>query len=241
MCGRYATTVDPALLARELDALDESGPAPRENYSARANYNVAPTTPILAVVSAEGRRRVRRLRWGFVAPWAERYGQGPPLFNARAESVTVKPTFRAAAASRRCLIPMDGWYEWELSRDAAGKPVRTPLYMSARDGGTLLMAGIWSTWHGDQGHGRSSCAIVTTDSVGALRQVHDRMPLILPAADWPRWLGPRLDESLLAPPSDATAGAVAIRRVSRLVNSVRNNGPELLAPDEPEPEQLTLL
>lgn len=229
------------MLAVELDAVDESGPAPQENYSACANYNVAPTTPVLAVVRSEGQRRVRRLRWGFVAPWAQRYGEGPPLLNARAESVTAKPTFREAVRSRRCLIPMDGWYEWEMSRDDAGKPVRTPRYMSARDGGTLLMAGIWSTWHDGEQQGRSSCAIVTTDSVGALRQVHDRMPLIMPAADWPRWLEPGLDESLLAPPSAATAGSVAIRRVSRLVNSVRNNGPELLAPDGPEPEQLTLL
>lgn len=228
MCGRYATTVDPALLARELDAMDESG-----EFS--PDYNVAPTTPILTVVAAEGKRSVRRMRWGFVAPWAEEFGAGPPLINARAESAATKPTFRDAVRSRRCLVPMDGWYEWRTTLDAAGKPVKTPLYMSARDGSTLLMAGVWSTWRGPGA--RSSCAVLTTESVGALRAVHDRMPLILPGAEVSRWLGAELDPAMLAPPAPEVADAVGVRRVSRLVNSVRNSGPQLLVPDEPEPEE----
>lgn len=236
MCGRYATTVDPALLAVELDAVDESGPAGDQLL---IDYNVAPTSPILTVVRGGGRRRIRRMRWGFVAPWAQEYAAGPPLFNARAESVATKPTFRDSIQNRRCLVPMDGWYEWKTGLDAAGRPVKTPLYMSAGDGSTLFMAGVWSTWGG----ARESCAVLTTDSVGPLRRVHDRMPLILPRADWERWLDPaaRLDPGLLAPPAAEIAESVGIRRVSRLVNSVRNNGPALLEPDEDEPEQLTLM
>lgn len=228
--------MDPALLAVELDAVDETGPAEDQLL---IDYNVAPTTPILTVVRADGRRRIRRMRWGFVAPWAEEFGSGAPLFNARAESVATKPTFRDAAQTRRCLVPLDGWYEWETSLDAAGRPVKTPLYMSAADGSTLYLAGVWSAWGG----ARTSCAMLTTDSVGPLRRVHDRMPLILPRGDWERWLDPaeRLDPGLLAPPAAEIAESVGIRRVSRLVNSVRNNGPALLEPDEDEPEQLTLL
>ncbi len=235
MCGRFATTVDPALLAVELDAIDESG-------GGSADYNVAPTTSILTVVRVPGgpeRPLIRRMRWGFVAPWAEEFGTGAPLINARAESVARKPTFRAAARSQRCLIPMDGWYEWENSRDTAGKPVKTPRYLSARDGSTLLMAGVWSRWGGE----RLSCAVLTTEAVGPLRQVHDRMPLILPRSQWARWIDPaaELDPGWLAPPTTSIAEAVDIRRVSRLVNSVRNNGPQLLAPAQAEPEQPTLI
>ena len=235
MCGRYATTVDPALLAAELDAIDDSG-------GSEPNYNVVPTSPVLTVVRVPGvaeRPLIRRMRWGFVAPWAEEFGAGPPLFNARAETVSTKPTFRDAARSRRCLVPMDGWYEWEAGLDAAGKVVKTPLYMSARDGSTLLMAGVWSLWGG----GRASCAVLTTDSVGPLRPVHERMPLILPRESWSRWLDPAagVDSALLAAPALPIAEAVDIRRVSRLVNSVRNNGPALLEPDADGPEQLTLM
>ncbi|WP_024795520.1 SOS response-associated peptidase [Tomitella biformata] len=226
MCGRYATTVDPALLAVELDAIDESGPG-------QPDYNVAPTTPVLTVVRVPAvaeRTLIRRMRWGFVAPWAEEFAAGPPLFNARAESVATKPTFRDSIQSRRCLVPMDGWYEWQD---------KVPLYMAPRDGSTLFMAGVWSLWGGQ----RPSVAMLTTDSVGPLRQVHDRMPLILARADWARWLDPAagLEPALLAQPSAEIAESVGIRRVSRQVNSVRNNGPHLLDPDQDEPEQLTLL
>ena len=230
--------MDPALLAVELDAIDESG-------AGAADYNVAPTTEILTVVRVPAvaeRPLLRRMRWGFVAPWAEEFGSGPPLINARAESVASKPTFRESVKSRRCLVPMDGWYEWETGLDAAGRPVKTPLYMSARDGSTLLMAGVWSVWGGERA-GRPSVAVLTSDSVGPLRRVHERMPLILPREDWARWLDPGagLDQALLAPPTAEIAESVEIRRVSRLVNNVRNNGPQLLEPEGEEPEQLTLM
>lgn len=235
MCGRYATTVDPALLAVELDAIDESGPAGEQ---LAMDYNVAPTTPILTVLrlpAVAERPLIRRMRWGFVAPWAPEYAAGPPLINARAESVAAKPTFRDSIQARRCLVPMDGWYEW---RAGEGRQ-KIPLYMTPRDGSTLFIAGVWSLWGGS----RPSVALLTTDSVGPLRPVHDRMPLILPRADWARWLDPAagLDPGLLAPPAMAVAESVEIRRVSRLVNSVRNNGPELLGPAGDEPEQLTLM
>ncbi|MDG3008775.1 SOS response-associated peptidase [Rhodococcus sp. D2-41] len=248
MCGRYATTVDPAKLAVELDAVDETGAAGAQACS----YNVAPTTEVLAVVERhrdpgdDPTLRIRLMRWGFVPHWAKRVGDGPPLFNARAETVTSKAMFKAAASGKRCLVPMDGWFEWERGVSAAGKPVKVPFYMTPRDGSRLYMAGLWSAWRGGSGEPPVlSATILTTDAVGELEGVHDRMPLILPRESWERWLDPdaAMDSALLAPPDPAVAAAIEIRRVSTLVNSVRNDGPELVTPDagEDPAEQLTLL
>lgn len=232
----------------ELDAVDETGTA-----GARArSYNVAPTTEVLTVVERhrdardDPTLRIRLMRWGFVPHWAKRVGDGPPLFNARAETVTTKAMFKAAASGKRCLVPMDGWFEWERGVSAAGKPVKVPFYMTPRDGSRLFMAGLWSAWHGGgDAPPVLSTTILTTDSVGELERVHDRMPLVLPREHWERWLDPdaAVDPALLAPPDPAVAASIEIRRVSPRVNSVRNDGPELIVPDvgEDPAGQLTLL
>lgn len=283
VCGRFAVTVDPALLAAEIDAVDETagaGPAAAAgtgpdytvpNYAAPnytgPNYNVAPTTAIATVVRRHARpeepeplddpagvatRRVRLMRWGLVPPWAKPGPDGAPqttrlLINARADNATSSPAFRAAARSRRCLIPMDGWYEWraEPPTAVAGRATRarkTPFYLSRTDGKRLMMAGLWSVWRPDE---RSapllSCAIITTGAVGPLAEVHDRMPLPIAESDWDRWLDPDTpaDPALLSGAPDAAE--ITAREVSTLVNSVRNNGPELLDPAGPQPWQPTLL
>ncbi|MBE5459146.1 SOS response-associated peptidase [Mycobacteroides abscessus] len=251
MCGRYAVTIDPALLAAEIDAVDETATSAVQSPTI-PNYNVAPTDPVLAVVARHHQpgdvptRRIRAMRWGLVPNWATARqdgrpeSKGAPLINARAETLTTAATFRAAAQSKRCLVPMDGWYEWRKQEGA-----KTAFYMNADEGKRLFAAGLWSVWKPAKGAvPLLSCTIVTTDAVGPLREIHDRMPLMLGADSWDSWLDPdrELDPGLLRAPG--SAAGIETRRVSSLVNSVANNGPELLVPDDGAAavgEQITLL
>ncbi|MHC9291360.1 SOS response-associated peptidase [Mycobacterium sp. LTG2003] len=248
MCGRFAVTTDPALLAQKIQAIDETtsaSSASGDKDVAGANYNVAPTTTISSVVKRhtepddESTRRVRSMRWGLIPPWVKTAedgtpdNKGPLLINARADKVTSSPAFRNSAKNKRCLVPMDGWYEWK-----GQKGEKTPFYMYGADGEPLFMAGLWTTWR-PAGAPKDappllSCTIITTDAAGPLADIHDRMPLTISAADWDRWLDPDspIDEGLLRGHGDLDR--IAIREVSRLVNSVRNNGPELIEPAEPE-------
>ena len=255
MCGRFAVTTDPALLAQKIQALDETA----GSGSGVANYNVAPTTTISSVVKRhtepedESTRRVRSMRWGLVPPWVKAgpdggpENKGPLLINARAETVTESPAFRNSAKNKRCLIPMDGWYEWMPHKgvgEGKAKGPKTPFYMYAEDGEQLFAAGLWTTWR-PKGADRDvppllSCTIITTDSVGPLAEIHDRMPLTISSADWDRWMDPDApaDEGLLRGHGDLDR--IVVREVSTLVNNVRNNGPELVAPAPPQPEQAEL-
>ncbi|NLE82508.1 MAG: SOS response-associated peptidase [Rhodococcus sp.] len=261
MCGRYATTANPATLAADLDAVDEVSdldeavrPAPK--------YNVAPTDRVCAVVDRHGSRRIRGMRWGLVPPWTKQLGKGPMLINARAESLAEKPAFRTSFQRKRCLVPMDGWFEWETeSQMKAGsrtpKAVKIPYFMTPQDGSRLFVAGLWSVWHdpATEAAGESSpapllsCSVVTVDSAAHLTEVHDRMPLVLPRDRWAAWLDPEstADPRLLEPVLDAYAD-IEVRRVSTQVNSVKNDGPELIEPltggqadDDRAGEQITLL
>jgi putative SOS response-associated peptidase YedK len=254
MCGRFAVTTDPAVLAEKIQAINEARSA---ESAPGPNYNVAPTTTITTVVRRhdepddEPTRRVRSMRWGLVPPWAKAGSdgtpdpKGPQLINARAEKVTTSPAFRASAKSKRCLVPMDGYYEWRANPATEGKKARkTPFYMYRNDGEMLFMAGLWSVWKSPSGPSMApllSCTIITTDAVGELAKIHDRMPLIVAEHGWNRWLDPdaAADLDLLASPPDVTG--IEMREISTLVNSVRNNGPELLEPVEAQPEQARLL
>jgi len=252
MCGRFAVTTDPAALAEKIEAINEA----RAAESTGPNYNVAPTTTITTVVRRhdepddEPTRRVRSMRWGLIPPWVKAGADGAPeskgplLINARAEKVTTSPAFRSSAKSKRCLVPMDGYYEWRANPDTdAGKKARkTPFFMHRADGEMLFMAGLWSVWKPAKDDSPLlSCTIITTDAVGELAEIHDRMPLIVPEAEWDRWLDPDAPpdlDFLAAPPG---IEGIEMREVSTLVNNIRNNGPELWEPAEPQPEQATLL
>jgi putative SOS response-associated peptidase YedK len=258
MCGRFAVTTDPALLAEKIKAIDEAtGAAGAPARAGQPNYNVAPTATIATVVTRhsepddQATRRVRLMRWGLLPPWVKAGPDGTPdtkgplLINARSDKVASSPAFRASAKSKRCLVPMDGWYEWRANPDggAVGKKVsKTPFFLHRDDGDTLFMAGLWSIWKSAKDAAPLlSCTIITTDAVGELAEVHDRMPLILPEDDWDAWLDPDapLDPGLLARAPDVRD--IELREVSTLVNSIRNNGPELLEPAVPQPEQIKLL
>jgi len=258
MCGRYASIKAPTDLADEFQAVDAT------DGQVTADYNVAPTKNIVAVVErhprdAEGtpdpdttERSLRVVRWGFVPFFAKDPKGGARMINARSESAAEKPAFRRAMASRRCIIPAAGWYEWQR-----GQEHKQPYYTHYADGASLAMAGLWEFWKpkddpdNEYPEGLVTATVLTTAAVGPLAQVHDRMPLVLPPSAWEAWLDPDVSAkddaiaALLTPPSDELVATLELRPVSSLVNSVRNNGPELLnelPPDEVrEPIQLDLL
>ncbi|MGN2636235.1 SOS response-associated peptidase [Nocardia takedensis] len=260
MCGRYATTTDPGRLAVELDAIDETDDS--GGKSGFANYNVAPTTQVLTVVRRhdrdhpddDPRLRIRRMRWGLIPVWTKAAEpgipvKGKPLFNARADKAATTPSFRDAVKHRRCLVPMDGWYEWLVEPKGDGaKAVKHPYFMSESDGNRLYMAGLWSVWRDRsqaEGSPLLSCTILTTDAVGELTTIHDRMPLPMPREHWDAWLDPDhpAPAELLRTPDPSVVADIVMRPVSSRVNSVKNNGPDLLEEAEPAPEsgQISLL
>lgn len=256
MCGRYASTADPATLALEIDALNETpaetrADAPAETDSAGPavplvpDYNVAPTATVLTVVDrhpepdVDPTRRVRPMRWGLVPTWAKDVRAGAKMINVRSEGAADKSAFRSSVVHRRCLVPADGWFEWR--RDGE---VKQPFYMSPVDGSRLWFAGLWSVWRAAVQDGRQdapllSCAVLTTAATGQLVDIHDRMPRLIAPADFDRWLDPdaAAPPELLNEPSPAgLVAGLELRPVSRRVGNVRNNDPELLVrvdPDEP--------
>ena len=241
MCGRYVAAKDPAALAVEFDAHIDS-----EDHLA-PDYNVAPTKQVHVVVDrdVEG-ARARTLeiaRWGLIPSWAKDPSMGSRMINARAETVASKPAFRSAFARRRCLVPADGYYEWyEPTEPGApagrsGKPLKQPFFIHPEDGRSLPMAGLYEWWRDptvpeDDGSAwRLTCTVITTQASDAVGRIHDRMPMTIARSNWAAWLDPQVGaeeaDGLLAPAADITLVAYP---VSTRVNSVRNNGPELVAP-----------
>lgn len=247
MCGRYVSVKSDGDVLRDFEALDATDD---ERYE--PDWNIAPTKPVRTIVNrplrgADGTpatsptRQLRVMSWGLVPSWAkDRRTQGR-MFNARVESVADKAAFRAAYAKRRCLVPADGWYEWRVV-DGPNGPAKQPLYMTPPDGHSIAFAGLYEFWRNGDEPTLSTCTIITTPSVGALAEVHDRMPLVLPRAGWARWL-----DLAVADPSDLLAGwdeadgeHLELRPVSTEVNNVDNNGAELIERAEPLPHAQTL-
>ncbi len=225
MCGRYASSRDARDLASafEVEELPEQALPP--------SWNVAPTDPVHAVLERDGTRRLAVLRWGLVPSWAKDAKGAARLINARQETVTSKPAFRAAYARRRCLLPADGYYEWQV--DGTRKQ---PWFLTAADGGPLAMAGLYEVWSPPDGDGERlwTCTVITTAAADDTGHIHDRTPLVVPRADWDRWLDPEVDdpgEHLLVP---AVSGALDAWPVGAAVGNVRNDGPELVEPLRPE-------
>lgn len=235
MCGRYAATKDPATLVAEFDAEDETG------GQVRVDHNVAPTKQVASVVARHPRtddgdvsdepatRRLRLMRWGLIPFWAKDKSIGNRMINTRSETAKSKPAFRKALKMQRCLIPADGWYEWQ--RFDGGKQ---PYFMTSSDSSSLAFAGLWETWRDPAADPDApkivSCSVLTTEAVGQLTQIHDRMPLLMQPSSWSEWLDPdRSDvDDLLAPPDLSFVDTLELRPVSDKVNNVRNNGPDLL-------------
>jgi putative SOS response-associated peptidase YedK len=186
VCGRFVLASPKEVIA-ETFALDEVPElAPR--------YNIAPTELVAAIRVASGRRVLERRRWGLVPAFAREAG-GPPLFNARAETLARKPAFRDAFRRRRCLVPADGFYEWS---EVSGR--RQPFHLRRADGAPFAMAGLYERWRPAEGEALDSCTVITTQANALLAPLHDRMPVIVPAGSWEAWLDPdRRDVEALAP------------------------------------------
>jgi putative SOS response-associated peptidase YedK len=183
------------------------------------------------------------MRWGLVPHWAKDPKIGSRMINARAESAASKSAFRDAVARRRCLLPADGWYEWQAGAGTGNR--KQPYFITPADGSGLALAGLWSTWRDPNADPDQpplvTCAVITTAAVGPLAEIHDRMPLVLPAQVWADWLDPDSAEpgELLAPPSGDLVHGLELRPVSTAVNDVRREGPELV--ERVEAEQPALL
>lgn len=201
-------------------------------------YNVAPTEEVYAIAVRHDETRLGALRWGLVPGWAHSPAVGSRMINARAETLLDKRAFRQPFARRRCLVPADGFYEWQAGEGGAAKQ---PWYLPSADGSPLAFAGLWDTWRphgqrrtaGDSEVGRLvSCTVVTTDASESLMSIHPRMPVILPVEAWARWLDPAYDdvEELRGLLVTAPEGTVVPRKVRPLVNAVANDGPALVEP-----------
>lgn len=198
------------------------------------SYNVAPRADVLAVREREGARRMGRMRWGLVPSFAEDPSLGDRMINARAESVVEKPAFRRAFERRRCIVPADGFFEWQTL--AGGK--KHPMYIRARSGAPLALAGLWETWRDADDPGADwllTCSIITTAANAVVAPVHDRMPVVLATDDWDEWLADMEGEvheleRLLRPAPD---DLLELWPVSPRVNSARNDDPSLLEREDP--------
>ena len=250
MCGRFVTASSPALIADRF-AVDEVDATVASDLE--PDYNVSPRRNVLVVREqsldeGKSQRVLSRVRWGLVPSWAKELKIGDRMINARAETVTTKPAYRRAFAKKRCLIPADGFYEWQAQPGTADgtvpggrKPRKQPYFIHRKDGEPLAFAGLWETWKvpedrpenekdvaGDDGWLRS-CVIVTTTANDLMAPIRNRMPVILPESAWERWLDPGEHDvdalaALLVPAPNELLEAYP---VSTAVNNARNTGPEL--------------
>ena len=224
MCGRFIQTTSAERLAAALQATDTTDGA------LQPRFNVAPSTAIPAVIDAGG-RRLGTLRWGFIPSWSRDPDSGPRPINARVEGAATSRLFAPSLARRRAVVPLDAWYEWT---DEGG--ARQPWLLRPTAGEPVTVAALWSVWRPPDAPSDSvplgTVALMTTEAQGPAATVHHRMPLIVPEALLDAWLDPAaqadatLLETLTAHPVD-----VELTRVSRRVNDVRNEGPELLSAD----------
>ncbi len=220
MCGRFTRI---SLLEDIIEAFDVAEIA----CDLGASYNIAPTQPIAVIQEQSGTRRLVTFRWGLIPHWAKDASMGNKLINARAETLTQKPSFRQAFKKSRCLIVADGFYEWQTRGTS-----KVPLYIKLKSGEPFGFAGLYEYGMSPEGTSIGTCAIITTEANELMRPIHNRMPVILPKEHYTLWLDPTIeDETLLLPLLQPFASdEMEAYEVSRLVNSPRNNSPACIQP-----------
>lgn len=265
MCGRYAASANPDELVEEFEVDEDRTGEPSRSVLVKAqdpppatpDWNMAPSkqAPVVLTRTAKDSsesyaagtpvRQLRLLSWGLVPSWAKDTKVGFRMINARADNVLEKSVYAKAAASRRCLVPAQGWYEWQKSpvaKDAKGKPHKQPFFTHRADGDVCGMAGLYEFWRDPAVEARdspdawlTSFTVITTEAEPGLDRIHDRQPLVLERSDWATWLDPDLTDL------DEVRRLLAFREpgrfeaypISLAVNSTNRNGPQLI---EPAPE-----
>lgn len=217
MCGRFTQRQPAASLKKEFKV--------EEVPTVEAQYNISPTQNILSVRQMPDGREMGLLKWGLIPSWAKDSSMGAKLINARSETVTEKPSFREAFRKRRCIIPADGFYEWQRT---GGK--KQPFFFQMHDERPFVFAGLWDRWKSQEGEMIDTCTILTTEANDVLRPVHDRMPVILYPEDYDLWLDDDVRKSdlryeLLRP---FPGSEMIAYPVSTLINNTRSQGAELV-------------
>ncbi len=234
MCNRYTQKQELSKLKdrfRVKSALDQL----------RSRFNLAPSQPAPVIV-ADGDRILDLYRWGLIPTWAKDPKVGYKMINARAETIAEKPAYRRPFERQRCLVPADGFYEWRVDRTRPpirGKPAKTPMYVTLASQEPFAFAGLWDVWRDAEGKEIRSFTIVTTQPNDRIRPIHDRMPAILKRQHEDAWLDPMArPEHLIGLLEPYPADEMTAYAVSLLVNSPRNDSPELIAPVNGEAERL---
>jgi putative SOS response-associated peptidase YedK len=222
MCGRFALNENPTKLAQHFRLSGDSDVSP--------SWNITPTTRIIAITEdEEGRSHLHKMRWGLIPSWAKDAAIGNKLTNARGETVAEKPSFRSAFKSRRCIIPASGYFEWKAEND-----IKQPWYISLKSGDPMAFAGLWETWHPNEGETIVTCCIITTAANSLMEAIHDRMPVILDPEQWGVWLSlqerqadkllpmiqPHKSESMQAWPVTRELNKVGMRNDAGLIEPI---------------------
>ncbi|MGI9600535.1 MAG: SOS response-associated peptidase [Acidimicrobiales bacterium] len=241
MCGRFVSSSTPDEIARYfgVDAIGEKVLEP--------NYNTAPSSTIYTVRERDEQRVLDAVHWGLVPFWAKDLKIGNRMINARSETLAEKNAFKRPFAKRRCIIPGDGFYEWEK---VPGQKNKQPWYITRRDGDPFAFAGLWERWREPTDDGEPdpdvepliSATIITGSPNESMAEIHHRMPVMLPPDRWDAWLDPEMNDlaelaSWFVP---APSELIQKHRVSTEVNNARNRGPHLIEPYEPEAPTLPL-
>jgi putative SOS response-associated peptidase YedK len=234
MCGRFVITSPPAALRQIFGYVEQPNFPPR--------YNVAPTQPIPVVILENGGRHFHLMRWGLIPTWVKDPRKFTLLINARSETVVDKPAFKNAIKRRRCLVPADGYYEWQ---DSGGR--KRPYFIYRRDGQPVGFAALAETWMGSNGEEVDTVAIVTAPASEDLKTLHHRVPVTIAPGDFDRWLDCRADDAEAVMPllSGPEQGAFAWHEISTRVNRVANDDAQLILPiteeeraaEEPKPKK----
>ena len=226
MCGRVRLSSDYSEIKIKLKfAPDAVAP----NFE--ADWNKPPTAPMLvAIRSVDGRRVPKMMKWGLIPHWSKDDKHQYSTFNARSEDFRTKPSFREPWKwGQRCLVVTDGFYEWK-KLNPKGKE-KQPYAIAAADEAQMVMAGLWSKWKSPGGEEIQSCTILTCDPNKVMGELHNRMPVILAASDWPKWLGeePATEDELVAMLKPCPDDALKMWPVNKMVGNVKNKGPHLIA------------
>jgi putative SOS response-associated peptidase YedK len=223
MCGRFTLF---ATFNEIINRFDIESAIHEELYN--PSYNIAPSNSVLSVINDGQKNRLGYLRWGLIPPWAKDEKIGYKLINARAETLAEKPSFREAFKKRRCLIIADSFYEWKRYDDNT----KTPMRIKLKSNQLFAMAGLWERWKSSSGNMIYSCSVITTTPNELMKDIHDRMPVILTPEDEKVWLSPKTNDihdlnHLLKPLPEE---AMEAYEVSHLVNTPKNNAPNLIQP-----------